>query len=68
MQNTKKYLWHQNKYGVDAILKLEIAKITRNYKAVERFCLLCMKKELAITTYPISKEVLNQWLKDVESN
>ena len=48
-----------NKKGIDPILKWEVIKKYRKYRAGDRDCLLCMEEKLAIASCK-SRDILNQ--------
>ena len=45
--------------GIDPIMKWEVIKKCRKYRAEDRSCLLCMEEKLAITSCK-SRDMLNQ--------
>ena len=54
------YMWGiKKKKGRDPILKLEIIKKCRKYKAGDKDCMLCNEEKLAIASYS-SRGMLNQ--------
>ena len=54
------YVWEvKDKKGIDPILKWELIKKCRKYRAGDRDCLLCMEEKLAIASCK-SRDMLNQ--------
>ena len=54
------YVWEvKDEKGIDPILKWEVIKKCRNYKAGDRDCMLCVEEKLAIASCK-SRDMLNQ--------
>ena len=54
------YVWEiKNRQGIDPILKWEVVKKCRKYRASDRDCVLCNEEKLAIASYN-NKYLLNQ--------
>ena len=54
------YVWEvKDKKGIDPILKWEVIKTCRKYRAGDRDCLLCNEEKLAIASYK-SRNMLKQ--------
>ena len=61
------YVWEvKDKKGIDPILKWEVIKKCRKYRAGDRDCLLCMEEKLAIASCK-SRDMLNQRLEVLNS-
>ena len=61
------YVWEvKDKKGIDPILKWEVIKKCRKYRAGDSDCLLCMEEKLAIASCK-SREMLNQRLEVLKS-
>ena len=54
------YVWElKDNKGIDPIMKWEVVKKCRKYRAGDRGCLLCMEEKLAIASCK-SRDMLNQ--------
>ena len=61
------YVWEvKDKKGIDPILKWEVIKKCRKYRAGDRDCLLCMEEKLSIASCK-SRDMLNQRLEELNS-
>ena len=55
-----RYVWEvKDKKGIDPILKWEVIKKCRKYRAGDRDCMLCVEEKLAIASCK-SRDMLNQ--------